>query len=58
LKDSFYEELERVLEKFSKYYTNILLGDLSAKVGKEEIFEPIIGNENLQERSNDNGVSD
>jgi hypothetical protein len=34
----------------------ILLGDLSAKVGMEDIFKPFIGNESLHEISNDNGV--
>jgi hypothetical protein len=34
---------------------NILLGDFNVKVGKEEIFKPTIGNENLHEISNDSG---
>jgi UDP-glucose 4-epimerase len=34
----------------------ILLGDFNAKVGKEDIFKPIIGKESLHEASNDNGV--
>jgi hypothetical protein len=34
----------------------ILLGDFSAKVGREDIFKPTIGNESLQETSNDNGL--
>jgi hypothetical protein len=33
----------------------ILLGDVNAKVGREDIFNPTIGNESLQEISNDNG---
>jgi hypothetical protein len=33
-----------------------LLGDFSAKVGREEIFKPTIGNEILHEISNVNGV--
>jgi hypothetical protein len=32
----------------------ILLGDFNAKVGKEDIFNLIIGNESLHEISNDN----
>jgi hypothetical protein len=54
---SFYEELERAFDKFPKYHTNILLGDFNAKVGKEEIFKPTIGNESLHEISNDNVTS-
>jgi hypothetical protein len=33
-----------------------LLGDSNAKVGREDIFKPIIGNESLHEASNNNGV--
>jgi hypothetical protein len=33
----------------------ILLGDFNAKVGREDILKPTIGNESLQEISNDNG---
>jgi hypothetical protein len=56
VKDSFYEELERVFDKFPKYHMKILLGDFSAKVGRKDIFKPSIGNESLHEISNDNGV--
>jgi len=34
----------------------ILLGDFSAKVGRENSFKPTTGNENLHQDSNDNGV--
>src|SRR5215469_12313116 len=34
----------------------ILLGDFNAKVGRENIFKPTIGNESLHKDSNDNGV--
>jgi hypothetical protein len=33
-----------------------LLGDFNEKVGREDIFKPIIGNESLHEASNDNGI--
>jgi hypothetical protein len=56
VKDSFYEELERVFDKFPKYHMKILLGDFNAKVGREDIFKPTIGNERLHEISNDNGI--
>ena len=55
-KDSFYEELEQVFYHFSKYHMKILLGDFNAKVGRENIFKPTIGNESLHQDSNDNGV--
>jgi hypothetical protein len=56
VKGSFYEELECVFDKFPKYHMKILLGDFNAKVGREDIFKPTIGNESLHEISNDNGV--
>jgi hypothetical protein len=56
MKDSFYEELECVFDKFPKYHMNILSGDCNAQVGRENIFKPTIGNESLHEISNDNGV--
>jgi hypothetical protein len=34
----------------------ILLGDFNAKVGREDIFKPTIGNESLHATSNDNEV--
>jgi hypothetical protein len=34
----------------------ILLGNFNAKVGREDIFKPPIGNESLHEISNDNGI--
>jgi hypothetical protein len=56
VKDSFYEELERVVDKFPKYHMKILLGDFNAKVCREDIFKLTIGNESQHEISNDNGV--
>ena len=55
-KDSFYEELEQVFDHFPRHHMKILLGDFNAKVGRENIFKPTIGNESLHQDSNDNGV--
>jgi exonuclease III len=56
VKNSFYEELERIFHKFTKYHMKILLGDLNVNVGREDHFKPTIENESLHEISNDNGV--
>jgi hypothetical protein len=55
-KDSFYEELEQVFDHFPRYNMKILLRDLNANVGRENIFKPTIGNESLHQDSNDNRV--
>jgi hypothetical protein len=34
----------------------ILIEDFNAKIGREDIFKPMIGNESLHEISNDNGI--
>jgi hypothetical protein len=54
VKDSFYDEMERVFDKFPKYHMKILLRDFSVKVGREDIFKLTIWNEILHEISNDN----
>jgi hypothetical protein len=56
IKDSFYEELEQVFDQFPTYHTKILLGYFNTKVGREDIFKPIIGNDSVHEANNDNRV--
>jgi hypothetical protein len=55
-KDSLYEELEQVLDHFPKCRIKILLGNFNAKLAREDIFKPTIGNESLHQDSNDNGI--
>ena len=55
-KTFFYEELQQVFDH-SKYHMKILLEDFNAKVGRKNIFKLTIGNENLHQDSNDNGVT-
>ena len=55
-KECFYEELEQVFDHFPKYHMKIILGDFNAKVGRQNIFKPTIGNESLHQDSTDNDV--
>jgi exonuclease III len=43
VKESFYEELERVFDKFPKYHMKILLGDFNAKVGRQDMLNRQLG---------------
>jgi exonuclease III len=56
VKDSLYEEVERVFDKFPKYRAKISLGDFNVKEDMEDIFNPKIGNKSLHEISYDNGL--
>jgi len=46
----------RFFYHFPKYHMKILLGDFNAKVGRGNIFKPIIGNESLNRDSIASGV--
>jgi hypothetical protein len=56
IKDSCYKELEQVFNQFPRYHMKIFPGDFHAKLRREDIFKPIIGNESLHKTSNDNRV--
>jgi len=55
-KDRFYEEIEQMFDHFPQYHIKILLGVFNAKVGKEDIIKPTVGNETAHQGSNDIGV--
>jgi hypothetical protein len=46
-KTVIYEDLEQVFDHFPTYHIKILLGYFNAKVGRESIFKPAIGNKSL-----------
>jgi hypothetical protein len=56
VKESLYEELECVFDKFPKHHMKILLGDFNVKVSREDISKPTIGNESLHKIINDDLV--
>jgi hypothetical protein len=56
IKGSFYDIVDHVFDKFPKCQMTFILGDISAKVGREDIFKPTIGNGSLQKIRIDNGV--
>jgi len=48
-KDNFSEELEHVFDQFQQYHVKILFGDFIAKVEREDIFKPTVGNDSLHD---------
>jgi hypothetical protein len=42
-KDNFYEDPDQIYKECPKRYVRRIIGDLSAKIGQEEMYRPIIG---------------
>ncbi|KAK9752713.1 hypothetical protein QE152_g3940 [Popillia japonica] len=55
IKTRFYEELDEVLNKIPKFDIKCLIGDMNAKVGREEEYSVTTGGKSLHKVSNDNG---
>jgi hypothetical protein len=43
MKDSFYDEIDDIYGECPKRDCKIIIGDMNAKVGKEQIYRPVIG---------------
>jgi len=48
-KDEFYERLTQIYESLPQYDVKIMLGDLNAQIGREEINEATIGKHSLHQ---------
>ena len=55
-KDAFYELLEREYRMCPKHDVKIVIGDLNAQVGREEVYRPVIGRFSVHEKTNENGL--
>jgi len=54
-KESFYDLLQKTYEDSPSYDVKIVIVDMNAQVGKEEVYCPTIGKHSLHENTNDNG---
>lgn len=54
-KNQVYELLERKLKQLSTYDIKIILGNMNAQVGKEQIYKWLTGRNGMHELGNDNG---
>lgn len=55
IKEEFYEKLREAYRKCPKHDAKIIMGDLNAKLGREEEFRPTIGRWSLHANTNENG---
>ena len=56
MKEEFYNLLEQNINQIANSNIKIILGDFNAKVGKEDIYKPTIGNESLHNETDNNGL--
>jgi len=56
IKEEFYSLLEQNITQIARLNIKIILGDFNAKVGKEGMYKPTIGNESLHNETNNNGI--
>jgi hypothetical protein len=55
-RDSFCDDVDRIYGDCPRMYIKIIIGDMNAKVGKEDVYKPISGKYSLHAESNDNGT--
>ena len=55
-KEKFYEDLQIIHNKIPKHDIVIILGDLNAKIGKEDVYQNVADKHTLHKISNRNGV--
>lgn len=55
-KDEFMKDFDRAYEDIPRYCKKLVLGDLNAKITKEETYKPTIGTESLHYIRKDNGT--
>lgn len=55
-KDNFYSQLDDIYAQCPQRDIKIIIGDLNAKVGREEIFRPTIGKFSMHMDTNENGL--
>jgi len=53
-KESFCDLLQKTHEECPSYDVKIVVGDMNAQIGKEEVYCPTIGKHSLHESTNDN----
>jgi hypothetical protein len=54
-KETFYEQLQLVIDQIPKSDTTVVLGDANAKLGKEDIYKEVSGKRTPHELTNING---
>jgi exonuclease III len=56
-KGKYYEDLQKIHNKIPKHDIIKIMGDLNVKIGKEEVYQQVVGKHTLHESTNSNGES-
>lgn len=54
-KEEYYGRLDREYDKIPRYDMKIILGDANAKIGREEVYQTVIGKFSKHEKTTENG---
>ncbi|XP_038116868.1 uncharacterized protein LOC119769050 [Culex quinquefasciatus] len=54
-KEAFYAKLEQKFDSCPQRDVKIVIGDMNARIGREEMYKPVIGPNSLHTVTNDNG---
>jgi len=54
-KKEFYEDLQSIHNKIPTHDIVIILGYLNAKIGKDDVYQNVVGKYTLHETTNSNG---
>ncbi|KAL1375095.1 hypothetical protein pipiens_017707, partial [Culex pipiens pipiens] len=54
-KEAFYAKLEQKFDSCPQRDVKIVIGDMDARIGREEMYKPVIGPNSLHTVTNDNG---
>lgn len=55
-KEAFYAQLEREYDSCPRRDVKLVIGDMNAQIGREEMLRPVIGPNSLHTDTNDNGL--
>jgi len=55
VKEQFFEDLQRIQDRIPKHDATVLLGDMNAKIGLEDVYSSVTGKYSLHKESNGNG---
>jgi hypothetical protein len=54
-KNAFYDNVRRLYDNYPKHDIKIVIGDMNAQIGREELYQLTAGNQGFHQEIDDNG---